>query len=867
MTDFNSQILTELAASAIALDLAELNITHLDGDRAVGALLWGLAPEDRKNTGVARDKWINSLGHIRKGGLAFYGVDPLTGERTECICFKPTYPLSPERKYENPPKVSPQAIYPAVNYRIWRLVSQRFNIPLPPESGSEDPQTEAKGFWLWAIEHDLPIIPTEGPKKALSPLSHGFPAVGITGLWNWCDTSRDENGKTKGYNLISALIPIATPGRIVNIALDRDKKASTNKAVIQSRTALAKCLIDCGCKPYSLPWDNEYKGLDDLIAGCGIEALERAIATAEVLTGDPPNFKQKPAPNIVAENIAKELQDRLLFDVSGKLWRFYNDGVWHEKTVEEIERYFYERVCLDVPENVPSYIDNIVKVAKWKLLQPRWDEVSGLDYIPFKNGVWDVKNRKPLPHSPHFLLTWKLDRDYPSVMGLEYRHIDRFLNEVTSGNSQLKNILIAACNAVLLGRADLQKAIYLVGSGGNGKGSFLRLLEMLVGEQNTHSTTLQDLCENNFELANIYKKRLITCPDEDKRIGGLSRFKSITGGDSIRGEKKGKDAFKFRYEGMMAIASNDPIFLGDSSYGLSRRLITIPFKYQVPTHERRDLSAEFTSDLPAFTSYLLSLNSDWVKSTLLGTSEVAQIRETEWDFTTRTDSIAAFFDDSLCFDATATTPSLELYIAYQEYCKVSGLAAKSIHKFVPALVELCSIKLELAVSPYRSSKGRFIQGLRLRKDSDAYDAYDAFKTEASQASNPLPDKQVTLMTLSTSNNSEKIEKMKKKEEWTAPIKVTEAENELQAAESDISVTPVSGTELESVKPNDIKRHQASPASHSQLKVGAKVFYIGGRILHQGQSGPVEQICGDLYICNFGGKLTELLTIDELQEFA
>jgi putative DNA primase/helicase len=194
--------------------------------------------------------------------------------------------------------------------------------------------------------------------------------------------------------------------------------------------------------------------------------------------------------------------------------------------------------------------------------------------------VWDVNNHKLLPHSPDFLLTWKLPRDYPSVFGLEYRSIDNFLNQVTKSNQQLKNILIAAANAVLLGRCDLQKAIYLVGNGGNGKGSFLRLLEMLVGDMNTHSTTLHDLCDNQFELANIYKKRLIICPDEDKRFGRLSRFKSITGGDSIRGEKKGKDAFKFRYEGMVAIASNDPIFLGDSSYGLSRRLITIPFKYQ-----------------------------------------------------------------------------------------------------------------------------------------------------------------------------------------------------------------------------------------------------------------------------------------------
>jgi P4 family phage/plasmid primase-like protien len=822
--------LEEFQASAIDPELVRLNIANLDGDRAVGALLWGLEPAARNNPGGAREKYTRPLQHVRQGGLAFYGVDPLTGERTECLSFKPDRPRSPDRKYENPRQVKPQAIYPAVTYRIWQMVSDRFNVPLPPDVTLDDPALEAKGFWLWVIEHNLPTIITEGAKKALSAMSQGFPALGLTGLWNWTDSIKDENGKTKSHRLIETLHPIATPERVINIALeacassndDRDKKASTNRAVIQSRSALAKCLIERECQPFSIPWDVEYKGIDDLIAECGIEALELAIANRERLTGEQPNFKHKPAPNIIAEKIAKELTGKVLYDAAGKMWRVYTAGVWLEKGYEEIELYFYERICLDVPELIPSYVENVMRIAKWKLLKPKWDEVSGVAYIPFDNGVWDVANRKLLPHSPDFLLTWKLPREYPSVIGLEYNQIDNFLTQVTKGNQQLKNILIAAANAVLLGRCDLQKAIYLVGSGGNGKGSFLRLLEMLVGDPNTHSSTLHDICENNFELANIYKKRLIICPDEDKRIGGLSRFKSITGGDSIRGEKKGKDAFKFRFEGMVAIASNDPIFLGDSSYGLSRRLITIPFKYQVPTHERRDLEAEFTADLPAFTSYLLSLDRDWVKSTLMGSSQVAQIRETEWDLTTRTDSIAGFYDDSLVFDPSAKTSTSTLYKAYQDYCKESGLSAKSIHKFTPDLVELCSIKLGLAVSGYRSSKGRSIVGLRFRSDSDAYVAYDASKTKASSPSNSLPELGVSLMTLSESNHSQKIQNPEQEKNLVSPLgeektKIqtpVDKKEELPTSNSQsvTSDTLGSETEFKSVTPSVINQHQTSQAS-------------------------------------------------------
>jgi hypothetical protein len=321
---------------------------------------------------------------------------------------------------------------------------------------------------------------------------------------------------------------------------------------------------------------------------------------------------------------------------------------------------------------------------------------------------------------------------------------------------------------------------------------------------------------------------LIICPDEDKRFGGLSRFKSITGGDSIRGEKKGKDAFKFRYEGMVAIASNDPIFLGDSSYGLSRRLITIPFKYQVPVNERRDLEAEFTADLPAFTSYLLSLDRDWVKSILMGSDRVAQVRETEWDLTTRTDSIAGFFDDSLIFDAGAKTSTLTLYKAYQDYCKESGLSAKSIHKFTPDLIELCSIKLGLAVSGHRSSKGRSILGLRFRCEGDVYVGSDALVVEPVTLSNPVPVTDMMVMTLAapiSPNNFEFEEEPQRDMFESTPImEKSTTEEEITVTSSIIS----SNTGFESVTASITKQHQVvppSPPDDEVLLKGTKVCCV------------------------------------------
>ncbi len=241
---------------------------------------------------------------------------------------------------------------------------------------------------------------------------------------------------------------------------------------------------------------------------------------------------------------------------------------------------------------------------------------------------------------------------------------------------------------------------------------------MLVGDENTHSTSLSTICENKFETANLYGKRLTICPDEEKQTKGLSNFKKILGGDSLRGEEKGLKSFKFKYEGMVAMASNDPVFMGDNSYGLSRRLIPIPFLNKISKEDRRDLTAEFKADLPAFTTYLLNLDPDWITKTLRGANDLQVIKDLEWEMTIRTDSIAAFYDDRLVCDPGAEISAAAVYEIYDDYCTKYNFGRKHINNFCPSLVNLLVDKLDKDVKSRRTKKGRVIEGLRIRTEFD-----------------------------------------------------------------------------------------------------------------------------------------------------
>jgi len=57
----------------------------------------------------------------------------------------------------------------------------------------------------------------------------------------------------------------------------------------------------------------------------------------------------------------------------------------------------------------------------------------------------------------------------------------------------------------------------LVGSGANGKSTFLKLLQRCLGKDNYSSEALQDFSDNKFRMASLAGKLANICPDLAER--------------------------------------------------------------------------------------------------------------------------------------------------------------------------------------------------------------------------------------------------------------------------------------------------------------------------------------------------------------
>lgn len=669
--------------------------------------------------------------------IATLNIESLTADELNAR-VKPKYPIQ-----------TPGWWCRGVNWRNGQPMGMFYGQARPDEKHLIDPDKDKKAKYMtasgmepdaiflampdkhyWAkvyADESIVRVWTEGVKKAAAGLTLMLATIALTGVWNW-----GKNGK-----LAPEVERWAQPGTKHIIAFDSDyrDKPSCRQAIIQ----FAKLLTAKGCEVLIATWSQEDKGMDDFIVKHGGDAFHEAIANAETVKKWEKQFKKSPDDNTkknppadrIGRELAEEYRDKLAYNDETGCWMLYEaeyKGVWTPQTIEYVESII--EIILEsrniVGFNSYSYITNVVKIMRCRLLVYKWQERSPKDMLPFINGVLDVATGKLLPHSPGYRFTWQLPREH-NPKASEWSTIDTFLTHLASGNPAIRDLLLCYCNAVIKGRSDLQKFLHLIGLGGTGKGTFARLLVSLVGKENVHSTTLEDWCSNRFEGANAYHKRLVLFPDEDKQTGKLGKFLSLTGEDDIRAEDKGKKAFLYRYDGMVLVLSNLPIFMGESVSRVKRRVIPVPCNNAVPAIKRRNLEADFEPELAAFTNYLLSLEDDHVTRVILGLNEIPECTLEFWENRMRVDSIAAWVNQHIIADPMAVTSIgcdrnegqdgqlvTTLFGSYNRYCHQSGSSPKNRNNFSPDLLELCRSVLGWEIERQVSKTGKAIRGLRLR---------------------------------------------------------------------------------------------------------------------------------------------------------
>ncbi|MGA1256060.1 MAG: DUF3854 domain-containing protein [Candidatus Nanopelagicaceae bacterium] len=673
-----------------------------------------------QGTAYLRDTVYSNLEH---GGWVFQGANGFPS-------LKPDVPRLEDRdgkdrliKYESPYHCQHDLFMPNYTIELWQqILGDAWDSTLSQEQ-------------LWALAGGLGLqcFLTEGAKKTVAIACQGYLALGIPGKDNW-RTSYKGTGKV--VDSVTNKVISRPNERILDVlnqfqiiyAFDQDAKASTRKSVQKSLNSLAHYLH---LVPMEITWDPELgKGVDDILY---------AGTTMSELLSTQKEFQVKLADNERADEVASKLAGRYLCTGGGR-WYQYNPlrGTWRVVPVGTVKQAIGQELkAIQGRYSAKELADT------WKLLDhhPRIyleQLTTNPSLIAFTNGVLDLGHEGGFRQAqPADRLTDRLPFAYdpeaqcPAIMD--------WLNFVSGGDSVFIQTLRAFYNSILFGRFEYQKFMELVGVGGSGKGTALRLARLLVGRNYCVELDPKRLGDR-FEMAAIEGAKLVTISDAPPVYGDMTTFRMLTGMDAIRREEKGvtrSAQSDFIFQGMVLIAAHKP-FGTDGSSGMMRRRISLAFdrKPTGPTRtlisiinreEGWDVKGDFAADLPGFFNWVVSMDPAQVEYLIAndGWESSHKLREQAKMISRSGLPVLEWIHECATVDPRATAQwgkathdehdcDFKLYPNYVRWCKETGNNPLKLSNFKENLHQTVQEEFGLQLEDYRNAQWRGLKGLKVR---------------------------------------------------------------------------------------------------------------------------------------------------------
>lgn len=277
----------------------------------------------------------------------------------------------------------------------------------------------------------------------------------------------------------------------------------------------------------------------------------------------------------------------VIYKYSWKDGIYVSDGEILVKT--ELEKYFKHK-C-----NTAAVNEIINKIRRLTYQPLSTFTEANKKMICLKNGVWNLEERKLLPHSPEYYFLNRIPVNYNPNAKCE--KIIRFIHSIVK--EEHVPTMYEIVGFCMMPEYKIQKAILLVGSGRNGKSVYLNMLKTFLGAENVSNQSIQKLSKDKFSTFQLFGKIANIFPDlSSEEIEDSSTFKTLTSGlDSISAEQKFKDQFSFINKAKLLFSCNQIPKTKDASDAFFRRwvIITFPFTFE-GVADNKELIKELTTD-------------------------------------------------------------------------------------------------------------------------------------------------------------------------------------------------------------------------------------------------------------------------------
>lgn len=402
---------------------------------------------------------------------------------------------------------------------------------------------------------------------------------------------------------------------------------------------------------------------------------------------------------------------------NGQFWK-YQEGVW--RAFPKSVLYAAGTQALHAKAN-PAWVDNAIRVLEGCVnkIEEDWQDCG--NYVNCLSGMIDMGRLVAgdiedalVPHDPSYGSRVQVPCNFVPDPE-QYDAWMRFWFDVFPGdnvNGLIKhNVVQDFYGYCLLPDCRFAKAMFLCGSGANGKSTAMTVLEAMVGRENVSTLSISDLAQR-FKSQFLEGKMVNIATETNSRDPVSTEiFKAAVAGDPITAERKYGEPYVFRPKAKFIMAMNDTPVIPDKSFGFERRLIVLDFPRRFEEHE-------MDPDLPA--KLIAGIDGVFFWS-LLGLQRLLQaggfriagpVAADKKRFLQSLYPLLSFIDERLSVQPDMAVHCPTLYKDYQEWCKDGGNRAFSRNKFYEQI--LASLPSVRRNANYGERKLPHFEGLALR---------------------------------------------------------------------------------------------------------------------------------------------------------
>nr|ABZ09108.1 putative Poxvirus D5 protein-like protein [uncultured marine crenarchaeote HF4000_APKG6D9] len=359
----------------------------------------------------------------------------------------------------------------------------------------------------------------------------------------------------------------------------------------------------------------------------------------------------------------------------------YEDGIY--KSGGEI--IIKEECQKIIPDCKKHNCNEVINTIRRETYVPRDQEFDNHEnLVNLRNGILNLQTQQLSPHSHNFLFRIQLPITYDQNATCE-----QFIRFLEQCHPDEKNRITAleAFASTLLPNIHLEKMFMNVGSGANGKSTYLKVIEQFLGTDNVSNISIHDMESDRFAKAGLVGKFANIYADISRReLPELASVKAVISSDSISVQRKGEHRFTMRNTAKLIFSCNELPELGEDSHAVYRRLVLIEwnerFSHQDKHHKiNPNLFKELTTEqeLSGILNLLLQHTQKISKNGKLTYDETALKLRGIW--AQKADPIGTFLDSCVEQDFETKTSKASIFQAFCSWCKSNKITPKKQKQF------------------------------------------------------------------------------------------------------------------------------------------------------------------------------------------